>query len=289
MWTISTLQPGKMGLPPTASLPLSQNKFSHKNKKIDILRIEWVCVWKAEIRKIIIPVKPADTPPALCIMELRHVHRRRECSFASRAQPVPPVAPCNPSTPSSPLSISCIPAWGPNAGCHPSLSPPSLSSSPTATLPPPPHSHPGGGSSCALHSSERSRLALRGALGFTNCVRPRDTSVINTDRHMRGEIITQALPRDRSDWCCQYVKSGINQPSYLIQTVDVCVTGRLEVKSQEDGSHSHCFSPCTSRTHMLCFAVKLRNSNQKSHRNALLVKILESEGNNVHTAGGDYR
>lgn len=137
MWTISTLQPGKMGLPPTASLPLSQNKFSHKNKKIDILRIEWVCVWKAEIRKIIIPVKPADTPPALCITELRHVHRRRECSFASRAQPVPPVAPCNPSTPSSPLSISCIPAWGPNAGCHPSLSPPSLSSSPTATLPPP--------------------------------------------------------------------------------------------------------------------------------------------------------
>ena len=138
MWIISTLQLGKMGLPPAASLPLSQNNFSHKNKKTDILRIEWVCVWKAEISENNNPSETCRHPPALCTTALRHVHRRRECSFASHAQPVPPVAPCNPSAPSSPLSISCVPAWGPNAGCPPSLSPPSPSSSPTATLPPPP-------------------------------------------------------------------------------------------------------------------------------------------------------
>lgn len=103
-------------------------------------------------------------------------------------------APAAPYNPSSLLSIFCIPAWGPSAGCHPSPSP--SMSLPSSPLPPSSlRTHPGRGPSSALHSSKRSRLALRGTLGFTNCVRPRDTSVINTNRHMRRNNNTTATQR----------------------------------------------------------------------------------------------
>lgn len=123
--------------------------------------------------------------------ELLCVHRRRTCSFASRAQTVPlalpPVAPATPS-PLLPALHLLHPCMGPQCW---------LPSLPVSLTNPPPqsNSHPGRGPSSALHSSERSRLALRGTLGFTNCVRPRDGSVINTNRHMRGNNKATATKR----------------------------------------------------------------------------------------------
>lgn len=112
---------------------------------------------------------------------------------------LPPAAPCDPCTPPpcSPASLH----GAPSPGRHPSLSPPPPTrSSPSSPLPlaVSPHSHPGGGPSSALHSGESSRLALRGTLGFTNCVRPRDTSVINSERRTRGKKCTTAA--QGSEW-----------------------------------------------------------------------------------------
>lgn len=92
----------------------------------------------------------------------------RERSFASHNNPaLPTPVPQHPAVAASPAT----PLHGaPVLAGLPILLSSSLSPS-----------HQGSRPCGALHSSERSRLALQGSLRFSNCVRPQDTSALCTN------------------------------------------------------------------------------------------------------------